>query len=281
MANHYENNDDHRRYLERLKAIEGRSLHAIKKVSDREASLNEKVPQVGHRQRIGNGKRITSVLTPFILLLIIAMCIVSPLSKVDRVQVDGNREMTKQEVQSATNIKRGRYIWWMLQHQQVVLKQSQKRNPQIKSLHLKLTGLRSVQIKVTEYPVIGIINHHGQQQLLLSNGKYRPLTGKVDNFLHYSNFTNNYTHLKIAAREIGTLPEYIRQGISEVRYSPTTLNPDRLKLIINDGNTVLVRADTMGSKMKYYPSIASKMNGNGVVDLQFGAYSYNYENKEK
>lgn len=281
MANHYDNNDDHRRYLKRLRKIEGRSLNALKQISDRETSLNKKVPQVGHRQRIGNGKRVASILIPFILLLIFAVYVISPLSKISHVQVTGNSELTKQEVQSATDIKPGRYVWRIVRHQNMVLKQSQRKNPQIRSLQVKLTGPRSVRVHITEYPVIGIINHHGKQELLLSNGKYRSITGNVDNFLHYSNFSNNYIHLKIAAREIGTLPKYIRQGISEVQFSPTKLNPDRLKLIMNDGNTVLVRADTMGNKMKYYPSIISKMNGNGVVDLQFGAYSYNYGNNDK
>lgn len=281
MANHYENNDDHRRYIERLRQIEGRSLTALKKMNEREMSLNKKVPLVSRRQRIGNGKRVASILIPFILLFIVAVYMISPLSKISHVQVDGNSELTKREVLNATKIKSGRYIWWIVGHQKAVLKQSQKTNPQIRSLRIKLTGPRTVRVKITEYPVIGIINHQGRQELLLSNGKYRPITGKVDNFLHYSNFTNDYTHLKIAAREIGTLPKYVRQGISEVQFSPTKLNPDRLKLIMNDGNTVLVRADTMGSKMKYYPSIVSKMNGNGVVDLQFGAYSYNYNSNGK
>lgn len=281
MANQYDDNDEHLRYIERLKQIEGRSLKTLKKISDREASLNNAVPKVGQRQRIGNGKRVASIILPFGLLLIIALYIISPLSKLSHVQVTGNRELTSKEVQSATAIKPGRYIWWMLKHQGVTLKEAQKQNPQIKRLKVTLTGPRSVRVRVTEYPTIGIINHDGRQQLLLSNGKYRPITGPVNNFLHYSNFDNNYTHLKIAAREIGTLPEYIRQGISEVSYSPTKLNPDRLKLIMNDGNTVLVRGDTLGEKMKYYPSIVSKMQGNGVIDLQYGAYSYNYENKQK
>lgn len=281
LANHYENNDDHRRYLDRLKKIEGRSLNALKQLDDRESSLNSEVPAVGHRQRVGNGKRLASVLIPLVLLLLVAGYVISPFSKVASVKVVGNDELTSKAVQSATNVRPGRYIWWMLKHQKATLKAAQKRNPQIKNLQMKLTGPRTVQLRVTEYPVIGIINHDGRQQLLLSNGKYRPITGKIDNFLHYANFDHNYTHLKIAAREIGTLPEYIRNSISEVSYSPTKINPDRLKLIMNDGNTVLVRADNLGSKMKYYPSIVSKMKGHGVIDLQYGAYSYNYGNKQK
>lgn len=281
MSHHYDDNDDHQRYLKRLKKIEGSSLHALKAIRDREMSLNNEVPAVGYRQRVGNGRRAASLLIPLIIMFLAALYVISPLSKVSTVKVVGNTEMSSHEVQTATNVKPGRYLWWMLRHQQTTLHQAQKRNPQVKSLRISLTGPRSVKVKVTEYPAIGIINHDGRQQLLLSNGKYRPLTGKVENFLHYANFTNNYTHLKIAAREIGTLPKYVRQSISEVSYSPTKLNPDRLKLIMNDGNTVLVRADTLGEKMKYYPSIVSKMNGNGIIDLQYGAYSYNYGNKQK
>ncbi|EEU30613.1 cell division protein FtsQ [Limosilactobacillus coleohominis 101-4-CHN] len=281
MSHHYDDNDDHQRYLQRLKKLENSGLHAIKEIRDRETSLNNEVPAVGYRQKVGNGKRAASILIPFILVLLIAIYMLSPLSKIETVRVEGNTEMTSREVQKATNIRSGRYIWWIFRHQGATLEQAQKRNPQIKTLRIKLTGPRSVRVRVTEYPVIGIINHDGRQQLLLSNGKYRPITGKIDNFLHYANFNNSYTHLKIAAREIGTLPKYIRQSISEVSYSPTKLNPDRLKLIMNDGNTVLVRADTLGEKMKYYPSIVSKMKGNGIIDLQYGAYSYNYGNKQK
>lgn len=281
MANRYDDNDDHQRYLDRLKKIEGRSLNALKKISDRETSLNNEVPAVGHRQRVGNGKRVASILIPLFIILIIGIYMISPLSKLSSVKVIGNDELTSKEVQTATNVRPGRYIWWMLRHQKATLQQAQKRNPQIKDLRIKLTGPRSVQVRIKEYPVIGIINHDGRQQLLLSNGKYRPVTGQIDNFLHYANFDNNYTHLKIAAREVGTLPKYIRNSISEVSYSPTKINPDRLKLIMNDGNTVLVRADTLGDKMKYYPSIVSKMKGNGVIDLQYGAYSYNYGNRKK
>ena len=167
MNHHYDDNDDHQRYLQRLKKLENSGLHAIKEIRDRETSLNNEVPAVGYRQKIGNGKRAASILIPFILVLLIAIYMISPLSKVENVRVEGNTEMTSREVQKATNIRPGRYIWWMLRHQGTTLKQAQKRNPQIRTLQIKLTGPRSVRVRVTEYPVIGIINHDGRQQLLL------------------------------------------------------------------------------------------------------------------
>lgn len=279
MANRYEDNNEHQRYLKRLRLIDSHKKAATNPVDNRQRSLNKKVPAVSHRQRVGNGKRIASVLIPFILVLALSVYTISPFSKLTSVQVSGNHELTTREVEQATGIKPGTFIWWRLSHTSKVLKDSQKRNPQIKSLHVKLSGPQSVRIKITEYPTIGIVNHKGQQQLLLSNGKYRPIKGNVDNFLHYSNFGGHYTHLKIAARQVGQLSPAIRSSISDISYSPTKLDSDRLKIIMNDGNTVLVRADSLSKKMKYYPSIVSKMTGNGVINLQYGAYSYNYSNK--
>lgn len=45
---------------------------------------------------------------------------------------------------------------------------------------------------------------------------------------------------------------------------------------MNDGNTVYATMDTFGSKINYYPGIAAQMPTKGVVDLQYGAYSYAY-----
>lgn len=281
MANRYDDNDEHQRYLDRLKKIEGRRHTDSKKISVREANLNHVVPAVGHKQKIGNGKRVVSILLPLIVILLAAAYTISPLSKINSVTVVGNSELTAKQVKNASGLQHGKFIWWKYRHQQATLHQAQKKNPQIKSMRIKLTGFRSIRVSVSEYPIIGIINHHGKQELLFSNGKYRPMSGKVNNFLHYSNFSHNYTHLKIAAREIGKLSPDIRAGISNVRYSPTKVNPDRLKLLMNDGNTVLVRADTLSSKMKYYPSIISQMQGNGVIDLQYGAYSYDYGTNQK
>ena len=45
MSHHYDDNDDHQRYLQRLKKLENSGLHAIKEIRDRETSLNNEVPR--------------------------------------------------------------------------------------------------------------------------------------------------------------------------------------------------------------------------------------------
>jgi cell division protein FtsQ len=279
MANDRSGHKEHERYSQRLHQVEQPPTN--ENDVQREEALQQTLPKLTAKQIQGNRRRYASVMIPFAVILIITLYIISPLSKIKTVTVVGNHDLSSAEVQRITNIKPGRYIYNVVKEPNAALRAGQKENPQLKSIKIKRTGMRSVKLTVSEYPVIGVINRQGKQQVLLSNGKYRAPNGSLTNFVTYSNFGDAPVHLKITAQEIGTLPVAIRHSISDASFAPTKLNPDRIRLLMNDGNTVYVTADQLGKKMKYYPQIVTKMQGNGVIDLQYGAYSYGYGDKSK
>ena len=146
---------------------------------------------------------------------------------------------------------------------------------------MSLVGPRSVKVHVVENPVIGIVTHNGYQEFLLSTGKYQKISNNLTNFITYTGFAKHEEMLTETAKQVGQLSATIRQGISQVAYSPTSTDDERLKIYMNDGNTVLANASTLAQKMKYYPSIVTNMNTAGVIDLQVGAYSYAYGDQSK
>ena len=91
----------------------------------------------------------------------------------------------------------------------------------------------------------------------------------------YDNFKTN-TPVKKLAKEYVLLELTLRQNISQIIFSPNKDNANRLIIIMNDGNTVYATLNTFGEKINYYPGIAAQMPAKGIVDLQFGAYSYAY-----
>ncbi len=282
MADHYSNNDQHQRYNERLAKLEERSILALNNSAKRRKPLLKKqLPNLKQFRLKRNLQRIISVVLPFSLILLFMLYIISPLARINQVVVSGNHHLTDQEIEQATQVKKGRFIWGSIAMSPARLQKIQTRNAQIKSVKIVLTGMRSVDIRVKEYDVIGLINVGNQPKLLLSNGKVRPVTGHLEQFIAYDGFKNHYGILKLTAKEVGRLKPAIRNGISEVTYSPTTLDMQRLKLVMNDGNTVFVRADTLAEKMSYYPSIVANTNGKGIINLEFGAYSYGYSSKAK
>lgn len=273
---------EHERYAERLAMLESRSvIDGRQQFKKRARGLKRDLTSLQRYRLKSNLSRTLALVIPFTLVLLVMVYVVSPLSKLTRVQVVGNQGLSVHEVESASGIKPGAFIWRVLDQQAVIAHGAQRKNPQLKDLRVTMTGPRAVRVTVQEYPVIGLANHNGRQELLLGNGKYRPVTGRrVANFVTYAGFRHQPQLLKTTAKQVGRLPLMVRQGISEVTYSPTTVDHQRLRLYMNDGNTVYVKADQLAKKLAYYPSITANMKQNGVVDLQFGAYSYDYGQKD-
>ena len=279
MKSDEERNQEHQRYARRLAKLEAQSAAAFdRRRRYQEQGIGSRVVGIKRAQRVDNSRRVLSILVPFLIIMLLASYIVSPLSKIKKIQVTGNQDLSAAKVESAAQIKKG-----ALMFQQKKLEQTaQKANPQVKTLKVSLTGPQSIKIKVTEYPIIGVIEHNGVNQLLIGNGRLTPVKNRsISNFVRYAGFEHHEKIMQQTARQIGRLPAAIRGGISEVTFAPTTSDTKRLRIYMNDGNEILVRSDNLNQKMRYYPSIASKMKANGVVDLQYGAFSYSYGTKDE
>ncbi|MEO5291763.1 FtsQ-type POTRA domain-containing protein [Limosilactobacillus sp. WILCCON 0053] len=283
MKGDEERNQEHQRYARRLAKLEAQSAAAFdRRRRYQKQGIGSRVVGIKRAQRVDNSRRVLSILVPFLIIMLLALYIVSPLSKIKNIQVTGNQDLSAAKVESAAQIKKGALIWRVLIQQKKLEQTAQKANPQVKSLKVSLTGPQSIKIKVAEYPIIGVIEHNGVNQLLIGNGRLTPVKNRsISNFVRYAGFEHHEKVMQQTARQIGRLPAAIRGGISEVTFAPTTSDTKRLRIYMNDGNEILVRSDNLNQKMRYYPSIASKMKANGVVDLQYGAFSYSYGTQDE
>ncbi|MGM9892201.1 cell division protein FtsQ/DivIB [Limosilactobacillus sp.] len=270
---------EHERYARRLTALEHR----------REANSNstKSAERIGHKVRgikvyryFTNGERVLKLILLFGSILILALYVISPLSKVRTVTVVGNSELSAQQVETATQVRPGRYIWGVVASQRAINSHAHQRNPQVKSVRIKATGAQSLQVTVTENPIVGTIEIGQHDYNVLANGQLqRTLT--TQSKIQYQHFGNHRTELKKTAVQIGQLKPVVRNGISTISYRPTTTAPNRLIIFMRDGNTVYANLNTVGKKLAYYPSIAATMKKPGIVDLQVGAYSYSYGSHDK
>lgn len=283
MAKDQSQNSEHQKYAQRLAKLEAQSATAFdRRRRYLQKGIGQRVVGIKRDQRANNTKRVLSVLGPFLVVMLVAIYTVSPLSKINQIKVTGNSSLTAQEVMQASQIKKGAWIWRVVDQQAKIQTAARQANPQVKTLRVKLTGLRSVEVKVTEYPIIGLIEHQGKNKLLIGSGRYSEVGDKdIANYIRYAGFERHEKVMRQTAKQLGELPSSIRGGISEVIFAPTTTDNLRLRLFMNDGNEVLVRSDNLKQKMSYYPSISSKMKEKGVIDLQYGAYSYPYDTKSE
>ncbi|RRG18022.1 FtsQ-type POTRA domain-containing protein [Weissella viridescens] len=225
------------------------------------------------------------VMILFIFLALVIGWLVSPAAQVQRYQVVGNDDLTANQVLQAAQLRKRQSTFLTANESSYFQTNAKKANPQIKSLTLTIKNPTTIQVQVKEHPKVGYLRTELGYQTLLDNGdvigegaKTRP----SDQYAIYEKFPNNQKELKKVSHQVGKLNGPIRRSISDVVWSPTKLNPERLMLFMNDGNEVLINASDVSEKLKYYPSIAAQFKANQkgadkkktIIDLQVGAYGY-------
>lgn len=205
---------------------------------------------------------------------------VSPLSQVQSYKVNGLQDITKQEVLNDAGLKPKQSVWLTVLEQHYIAKQAEKNNPQIQHLSIDLVCINRVKIDVTEHVRVGYVQSGDRYVGMLSNGFFLPNKMKnvpTDGLPIYENFKSN-DDLKMTVRQFGELSPALRHSVSEIIWSPTKENSQRVILFMQDGNEVLISANQIKHKLKYYPAMAAQMNENGFIDLQVGAYATSFAN---
>ncbi|MCM0582396.1 FtsQ-type POTRA domain-containing protein [Weissella diestrammenae] len=214
-----------------------------------------------------------------IMLLVLLVCaivltwMISPLGKAKQIEVIGNSDLTRREVLNTVGINHQTAMSEIIMEKSHYLAQA-KQNPQIQQVQIKVTKMNTVQIQVKEVVKVGFIRKNNQYHYILADGKslQQPINLQQTRNLPIYNQFKSDTTLAMVAKQIGQLSPALRNGISEVVWSPTKDNPQRIMMFMDDGNEVLVNAKKISDNMKYYPGMVVQVSQKGVVDLQVGAY---------
>ena len=268
---------EHRRYSQRLAHLERQNNSAQAREHQ---PISNKVVGIKKQRRNSSKKRISVLAWFFGIILLIMIYIISPLSKVTDITISGNNKLSNERVEKATTIWRGRLIWTAFLAQRHLEREVKIRDPQIRSLRVNLRGPQSVHVAITENNLLGEGRIGKQKYAVLTNGQLQLTTAQTTN-IDFKGFEKDREQLKILGQQLGKLRPVIYHGISSIEYQPTKEFPHQIILYMKDGNTVKANLTNIGDKLKYYPSILTKMKDQGIVDLRVGAYSHDYDVKDK
>lgn len=240
-------------------------------------TIEKKLPRLKKLRRKNLMGRLAFLLTLFGVVLLTALYFVSPLSHVGLISVSADKHSTlaEQKVIDASGIKSSDLVLGVLLHQDRIEKRMHRREPKIKEVTFKVHGLRNVELKLKTYKTMGLLMRHERYYPILENGAIASdsTAQPVNNHSVYRNFKAG-KKLQQMIKQYRQLPTTVRNSISEIQFSPTKLNPQRVHLYMNDGNQVYATVKTFAKKMRYYPDIAKEMQKKGTVNLEVGAYSY-------
>ncbi|WP_125980239.1 cell division protein FtsQ/DivIB [Loigolactobacillus iwatensis] len=252
-----------------------------KQQSKKTNTIESKLPRLKELRHHHLVNRLVILLVTFVIIILVAGYFVSPISKVGNVQVanNGKTTLSTQSVIDASGIKASDLVISTMLHQTKISQRAKQAEPKIKQFSLSISGLHSVTLHVTEYKTVGILLKNNRYYPILANGRVTSSGSGhqiAGNYSVYSNFKRQQTLQKMV-QQYNQLPSDVQNGISEIHFAPTKLNPKRIHLYMNDGNQVYATLESFSKKMRYYPSIAKQMKKKGVVNLEVGAYSYPFK----
>ncbi|MGG5368523.1 cell division protein FtsQ/DivIB [Enterococcus sp. AZ196] len=243
-------------------------------------SFLERLPNIKHERNRRLVRRSSILIGLFSIPAILLLYYISPLGKLGGVSVKGNEKISAEIIKKELNFTVGDNLWSQYFDRKDNVKNLKRQELQIENAEVHIDGFNHFEVQVKEYPEVAYLESNGKYSPVISNGKIIPIeVEKSDGELPIlENFTGSKRILKVL-EGYKKLTEEVKQGISQIKYAPTSENKELLEIFMNDGNKVLISIRDLGSKMKYYPQIAKEMNDKeikGVVDMEAGIYSYPY-----
>lgn len=246
-------------------------------------SFLDRLPNIRHERNRRLVRRSSVLIGLFLIPALLLLYYISPLGKLGGVSVKGNERISTEIIKNELNFTVGDNLWSQYFDRKDHVKNLKKQELQIENAEVSIDGFNHFEVQVKEYPEVAYLESDGKYSPVISNGKIIPIEVEKSNgeLPILESFTGSKRILKVL-KGYNKLSEEVKQGISQIKYAPTSENKELLEIFMNDGNKVLVSINDLGEKMKYYPQIAKEMNDKqikGVVDMEAGIYSYPYTEK--
>ncbi|MBS4193899.1 cell division protein FtsQ/DivIB [Lederbergia citri] len=242
-------------------------------------SLEDRIPKIKEHRRRKANRRLIFLLTLFFILIAFVVYIQSPLSQINRIDVNGIGIVTKKEATDISALKKGDNIWKINKKRAV---NNLLSLPEIKSAEVLLKFPNNIVINIKEYSPIALLVSQENFCPVLENGTILEKNTILPNGPLLINFKKGDI-LEDLAAQLKKFPSEILNAVSEIHYDPKETDKYHIYLFMNDGFEISATIPTLAAKMVHYPSIVSQLDPNvkGVINLEVGSYFKAYDLKEE
>ncbi|WP_409327848.1 cell division protein FtsQ/DivIB [Staphylococcus pseudoxylosus] len=217
---------------------------------------------------------VFGVLLFIIILILIYMF--TPLSKISSVEISGNDNTSKNQINKAINVKdNSRMYTYSTTNAQNKLEESTL----IKNAEVKKHFPNKLTVKVSEKQIVGLTKKKDKYVPVLEDGtELEDYDGNAtDNGPILEGFEKDKKEKIIQA--LSEMPTKVRGMIAEIKFDPQENAQNQIKLFTTDDIQILGNLNTIGKKMKYYPQMSQSLERDesgelkkaGYIDLSVGA----------
>ncbi|EOH93451.1 hypothetical protein UAW_02700 [Enterococcus haemoperoxidus ATCC BAA-382] len=244
-------------------------------------SFADRLPKIKKVRNKRLFRRLTLIVSVFLIAILIVLYFVSPLSKLGSVSVTGSEAVDSQQIIAQSKLEKGQSLWEQFGDRKIYEEKIERQLPRVKKATISLSGINSFNIKITEYEVVALESVENVYHPILENGKILPeeMKAPISGMPVFQNFKEQSV-IKNLMNSYNKLPEDMKKNISEIRYAPSNANKELINLHMKDGNQVIVNISQLVEKMAYYTKVAGQMEKSGIIDMEVGIFSYPFNNEE-
>ncbi len=226
--------------------------------------------------------RLSALIIVCLLVILGTFYFISPLNRLQNIQVKGNQRIATSEILKASGLKTAESLWPQVFTKKEAAEKIKNSNPEIKKVTVTFSPLNQMAIQLEEYPIDALLKEGDNYYPILENGyvvknKKSPFEEDLPVLIGFDNQELIMEFLTIYHQ----IPKKIIPLIDEIHYTGNGKNKKQVTLNMSDGNQVIARFSTLNRYLPKYPQVAAEMQENGVVDMEAGIFSYPYGNEEK
>lgn len=215
-------------------------------------------------------RELIFIVTLFLIVIAVFTLLFSNYLKLKTIDVEGNNQVTKEEILEAGNINNNLRTWSIKDEE--IQKNIQSRFEIFKSVSVQSKLPSTIKVKVEEYNFIAQNKKEdGSIEIIMENGK--PYSGKIRNNYNLpilENFKDDSDKLDEIYKNLNNLKEEVRLQISEIIND----DGDNVTIYMKDGQKVKALRARFSDKLNYYDEISKYIEdkNNTTLNLINGAY---------
>lgn len=237
--------------------------------------LLEKMNKDNRRSSLEKIKRkkkreVFYIVTLFLIVIGVFVLLFSSYLKLKTIEVEGNNQITKEEILEAGNINKNLRTWSIKDDE--IQNNIKSRFDIFKSVTVKSKLPSSIKVQVEEYSFIAQNKKEdGSLEIIMENGK--PYSGEIRNNYNLpiiENFNDDSNKLEEVYKNLNKLKQEVRLQISEIISDEN----DRLIIYMKDGQKVKALRASFADKLNYYEEISKYIEdkNNTTLNLINGVY---------
>ncbi|WP_395319062.1 cell division protein FtsQ/DivIB [Fructilactobacillus frigidiflavus] len=231
---------------------------------------NQKIKK-SRRQRIL--KTVLPLGLFFLVVALISGYFVSPLSKVKTITIHASQN--QKQLRKTLPIQVGDSLAMIKNHEAKINELVQQKNFDVKNVNINWKKHNEAIVKVNfykfhAYVVDGKHYYAANARGEISKNPTKPINS--GNLVLLYDFAKGQ-QVKTVLQQYDQLPVDLKNNIKEIKNEANADDQQKVKIILQDGNQVILKSSQLAAKMAYYPSIKTTLKRPSVVNLEYGAYA--------